>query len=284
MAKKRLGKGLSALIDFNIDEISNDDHIVKYIPLEKIEPNLDQPRKFFSEESLNELANSIKKVGILNPIIVKKINDKYKIISGERRYRAGKIAGIKEIPAIVKDELDEKSSFEISLIENLQREDLNPIEEAESFQKLIDDYGYTHKQIAELIGKDRTYVTNALRLLKLSDFAKECLIKGLISVGHCKVIVNFSEEEQINICKLIIEKELSVREVEKIVRELRAKPQKKDNIKKLLFYNEYKEYFDTISMKLNTRVDIEVGKREKGKIIIHFKDRKELEKILKELS
>ena len=284
MSKKRLGKGLSALIDFDIDDISNGNQVVKYIPIEKIEPNINQPRKFFSDEALNELANSIKKVGILNPIIVKSVNDRYRIISGERRYRACKLAGIKEIPAIIKDKIDEKTSFEISLIENLQREDLNPIEEAESFQKLIDDFGYTHKQIAELIGKDRTYVTNALRLLKLCDFAKECVIKGLISAGHSKVIVNLPEKDQINICKLIIERNLSVREVEKIVRELRAKPQRKDNIKKLLFYNEYKEYFDNISMRLNTRVDIEVGKREKGKIIIHFKNREELEKILKELS
>ncbi len=280
MTKKKLGKGLSALLEINDIENNIEEGIVKYIDINQIEPDPNQPRKNFSEDSIKELANSIKKVGILNPLIVKKEKEKYVIVSGERRFRASKIAGLNEIPVIIKEKIDKKTSFEISIIENIHREDLNPIEEAESFKKLIEEFNYTHQQIGELIGKDRTYITNSLRLLKLSDYVKDCISKGMVSPGHCKVLVNLPEDEQNNICRLIIEKNLSVREVEKLVKKIKQNDQKRENIVKVLFLDEFKDYFNSLAKKLNTNVDIEVGKREKGKLIIHFKNKDELKKIL----
>lgn len=279
MTQKRLGRGLGALLDFNDDE-----NLIQKLPIEKISPSEEQPRKFFDDDSLKELAESIKRVGILNPIIVKSDNGNFKIISGERRFRAAQIAGLTEVPVIIKEEINERTSFEISLIENIHREDLNPIEEAESYRRLIDEFNYTHQQVAELIGKDRSYVTNILRLLKLSDFAKKAIIKGLLTTGHCKVLVNLSEEEQDKLCKIIIERNLSVRETENLVRKLKdTNNNKRENIAKVLFLDEFRDDFENITKKLNTKIDLEVGKREKGKLIIHFKNKEELKKILDEL-
>ena len=279
MTQKRLGRGLGALLDFNDDE-----NLIQKLPIEKISPSEEQPRKFFDDDSLKELAESIKRVGILNPIIVKSDNGNFKIISGERRFRAAQIAGLTEVPVIIKEEINERTSFEISLIENIHREDLNPIEEAESYRRLIDEFNYTHQQVAELIGKDRSYVTNILRLLKLSDFAKKAIIKGLLTTGHCKVLVNLSEEDQNKLCKIIIERNLSVRETENLVRKLKdTNNNKRENIAKVLFLDEFRDDFENITKKLNTKIDLEVGKREKGKLIIHFKNKEELKKILDEL-
>ncbi len=279
MNKRKLGRGLGALLD-----IEENNNIVKKINIDRVIPSEIQPRKFFNDTTINELAESIKKYGILNPIIVKPENGKFKIISGERRYRAAKIANLEEIPVIIKDDLNEKTSFEISLIENIHREDLNPIDEAESYEKLIKEFNYTHQQIANLIGKDRTYVTNMLRLLNLTEFVKTQLINGNLTVGHCKVIVNFSEEEQNKICELIIERKLSVREVENLVSKIKNKKDNKENVVKVLLFKEFKNYFNNISSKLNTKIDIDVGKREKGKLLIHFKNRDELKKILEYIS
>ncbi len=279
MNKRKLGRGLGALLD-----IEENNNIVKKINIDRVIPSEIQPRKFFNDTTINELAESIKKYGILNPIIVKPENGKFKIISGERRYRAAKIANLEEIPVIIKDDLNEKTSFEISLIENIHREDLNPIDEAESYEKLIKEFNYTHQQIANLIGKDRTYVTNMLRLLNLTEFVKTQLINGNLTVGHCKVIVNFSEEEQNKICELIIERKLSVREVENLVSKIKNKKDNKENVVKVLLFQEFKNYFNNISSKLNTKIDIDVGKKEKGKLLIHFKNRDELKKILEYIS
>ena len=279
MNKRKLGRGLGALLD-----IEENNNILKKINIERVIPSEIQPRKFFNDKTINELAESIKKYGILNPIIVKPENGKFKIISGERRYRAAKIANLEEIPVIIKDDLNEKISFEISLIENIHREDLNPIDEAESYEKLIKEFNYTHQQIANLIGKDRTYVTNMLRLLNLTEFVKTQLINGNLTVGHCKVIVNLSEEEQNKICELIIERKLSVREVENLVSKIKNKKDNKENVVKVLLFQEFKNYFNNISSKLNTKIDIDVGKKEKGKLLIHFKNRDELKKILEYIS
>ena len=279
MNKRKLGRGLGALLD-----IEENNNIVKKINIERVIPSEIQPRKFFNDKTINELAESIKKYGILNPIIVKPENGKFKIISGERRYRAAKIANLEEIPVIIKDDLNEKISFEISLIENIHREDLNPIDEAESYEKLIKEFNYTHQQIANLIGKDRTYVTNMLRLLNLTEFVKTQLINGNLTVGHCKVIVNLSEEEKNKICELIIERKLSVREVENLVSKIKNKKDNKENVVKVLLFQEFKNYFNNISSKLNTKIDIDVGKKEKGKLLIHFKNRDELKKILEYIS
>ncbi len=279
MNKRKLGRGLGALLD-----IEENNNIVKKVDIDRVIPSEIQPRKFFNDTSINELAESIKKYGILNPIIVKPENGKFRIISGERRFRAAQIANLKEVPVIIKDDVNEKTSFEISLIENIHREDLNPIEEAESFKRLIAEFNYTHQQIANLIGKDRTYVTNILRLLNLTEFVKTQLINGNLTVGHCKVLVNLTEEEQNKICEVIIDRKLSVREVENLVSNIKNKKNEKENVAKVLLYQEFKDYFNNISSKLNTKIDIDVGKREKGKLLIHFKNREELKKILEYFS
>ncbi len=275
MAKKSvLGKGLTALLDSIDEEVINNE--VVFIDLSDIEPQKSQPRKYFNEDTILSLAESIKKHGVLQPILVSKNNNKYIIIAGERRFRAAKKAGLNEIPAIIKENIDEITSFEISLIENLQREDLNPLEEAESYKNLVDAFNYTHEKIAKLVGKDRTYITNSIRLLKLSDFVKEQLIKKNISTGHAKILVTLPEKKQIELTELVIEKGLTVRELEKIV-SVNKKPERKREI--IFFPEETKK----LSKKFNTKVDIKINKKDKGRIVIYFKNREEFEKLLKDL-
>ncbi len=273
--KSVLGKGLTALLD-NIDEdiINNE---ITFIDLNNIQPHKEQPRKFFDKDKLLTLAESIKKHGVLQPIIVSDNNEgKYKIIAGERRYRAAKIAGLTEIPAIIKENVDEITYFEISLIENLQREDLNPIEEAYSYKNLIEAFNYTHEKVAKLVGRDRSYVTNSLRLLKLSNFVQKQLINGNISTGHAKILASLPEEKQIEYTKLIIEKSLTVRELEKMI----SNKRKQQPVRKTFLLN---EEASQLAKKLNTKVDISINKKEKGKIVIYFKNKDEFKKLLKEL-
>ncbi len=276
MSKKSvLGKGLTALLeDIDEDIIANE---ISFINLEDIEPHQSQPRKYFNEDKITQLSESIKKHGVLQPIIVsEKSNGKYKIIAGERRYRAAKKAKLEEIPAIIKDNIDEITSFEISLIENLQRENLNPIEEALSYKNLSEAFNYTHEKISKLVGKDRTYITNTIRLLKLADFVQEQLIKGVISTGHAKILVTLSEEKQVEYTKLVIEKKLTVRELEKLVSQGKKQSTKREVT---IFPAEVKK----LSEKFNTKVDIKMNKKEKGKIVIHFKNKEEFQKLLKDL-
>jgi ParB family chromosome partitioning protein len=275
MKKKALGKGLSALLgDFSEEKIEE----VNFVPIDSLYPNISQPRKNFDEESIKKLADSISKYGILQPLIVKKENSQFTIIAGERRWRAAKLANLNDVPVIVKENIDDVSVFEISLIENLQREDLNPIEEAESYKKLIEAFNYTHEKLAELIGKNRTYVTNSLRLLKLSKFVKDKLISGELSSGHGKILASLPEDKQNHFAKLILEKGLSVRELEKLIYENGKKKTAPDKQK------EFVEEAGIISKKYNTKVEIKVNKKDKGKIIIHFKNKDELKKLLEELT
>ena len=275
MKKRVLGKGLDALIGDFSDTSSQD---ILIIDIEDIEPMPTQPRKRFDEESIRKLSDSIKKYGIIQPLLVKQENGKYRIIAGERRWRAAKMSNLSEIPVIVKDNVDDVTVFEISLIENLQREDLNPIEEAESYKKLIEAFNYTHEKLAELIGKNRTYVTNSLRLLKLTAFVKEKLIEGELSTGHGKILASLSDDKQIYYAKLTIEKGLSVRGLEQSLSKNSKK--KKNNAQNNKFENETKK----ISNKLNTKVEIKINSKEKGKIILHFKNREELQNLIEELS
>jgi len=276
MAKKSvLGKGLTALLD-NIDEEAINNEII-FIDLDDIVTQKEQPRKYFNKEKIANLAESIKKHGVLQPIIVSKdTNGKYKIIAGERRFRAAKEAELNEIPAIIKENIDEITSFEISLIENLQRENLNPIEEAMSYKNLVEAFNYTHEKVAKLVGKDRTYITNSIRLLKLTDFVQQQVINGNISTGHAKILVTFSEDKQIELTDLVIKNRLTVRELEKIVSQ-NKKPASKQQA--TIFPNEVKK----LSEKFNTKVDIKINKKEKGRIVIYFKNKDEFQKLLKDL-
>lgn len=225
-----LGKGLSSLLGSK-EKINFGEKELLFIDINKIFRNENQVRKNFDNESLNALAESIKRNGVIQPILLLKKDDKFQIIAGERRYRASKIAGLKEIPSIILDE-DEMKLFEISLIENLQREDLNPIEEALAYKELVDLKKITHNEISNMIGKSRTYITTTISLLKLDKYVQECIIEKKISRGHAKLLVGLKSNEQKKYSDMIFEKNLSVRELEKILQN--DKKEKKVNNKKIV--------------------------------------------------
>jgi len=215
MQRKALGRGLAQLLG---ETTTDSKSKFNFISLDSIEVG-DQPRKNFDEESLRELSESIKQVGILQPLLVVRHNDGYKLIAGERRWKAAKMAGLREVPAIILDNFSELNLRAIQLIENLQRQDLNPIEEAKAFQDLIKNHSLTHEKLAEILGKSRAYVSNALRLLNLEASVLELVAKGLISVGHAKVLVSVSSSvAQKSLAKKILSAGLSVRELEEIVK------------------------------------------------------------------
>ena len=197
------------------------------VKLSKVEPNREQPRKNFDEDSLQELAESLKQFGMLQPILVQNRGDYYEIIAGERRWRAAKIAGLKEVPVIVR-ELTDQEIVEISLIENIQREDLNPIEEAQAFQQLIQEFHLTQEEIANRVSKNRATITNSMRLLKLDIRVQDMLAEGKISSGHARALLGLEEgERQYQVAAKIIEEKLSVRDVEKLVKMMNRPPKEK---------------------------------------------------------
>lgn len=272
--KKRLGKGLNALLDLEVsgDEIINMD-------INDIEPDLEQPRKSFNEDKLKDLAESIKKHGIIQPIIVKKEGDCYRIVAGERRWRAAKMINLTEIPVIVRD-LNKKEVREIALIENLQREDLNIIEEALAFKELINKYSLTQGELSKILGKSRVVITNTIRLLKLTDVAKEALIQKRITEGHARLLITIDNpKKQKEILVAIIEKKMTVRELEKYINK-NDKKMKKDNEKKEQEKDlDIKKIEEKIQNKLKTKVNIKNNKNNKGSISIEYYSRDELLKI-----
>jgi len=277
MSKKRkaLGKGLSALISEDLNK-ADDNNIVE-IDLNLIEPNPNQPRKTFDNEKIQELADSIKEHGLIQPVIVKKVEDNYQLIAGERRWRACIELGMDKISAIVRD-LDNKSQTEIALIENIQREDLNPIDEGVAYELLIERYDLTQEELSQIVGKSRVYVTNILRLLKLSDRVKEKIKTGEISQGHGKILVGLSENRQYQLLNRIVKEKLSVRELEKIVKNLKNEPakSKKIPVKEPYILNLEEE----LQSALNTDIKIK-NKGKKKKIEIFFSDDDQLENIYK---
>jgi ParB family chromosome partitioning protein len=287
MAAKKtpaLGKGLEALlgnaaINKNDADVSSLAAELSYIPLSKIEPNPDQPRKEFDEETLAELAQSIKENGIIVPLTVIKENGKYILIAGERRYRAAKSVGLKDVPAYIRI-ATKKEVMEMALVENIQREDLNAIEIALSLKGLIEECNLTQEQMSERIGKNRSTITNYLRLLKLPAEVQLALKNDAISMGHARCLINLeSESEQIEIMKKIIEKELSVRQVEELVKQNKEKTQPKSKTKKQLpeYHSSKKE---SLSSLLDTSIEIMRSQRGKGKITIAFKNDKDFERIM----
>jgi len=233
MSKRALGKGLGALIS-EAKTSSDEKEGVLELGINEIEPNSNQPRKSFDEKALIQLSESIKEHGIIQPIIVKKEGDIYRIVAGERRWRAARLLGLKKIPAIVRD-FSNKQVMEIALIENIQREDLNPIEEAEAYERLIVEHNMTQEQISNSIGKSRPAIANSLRLLTLSDNIKKFLISGQITSGHARALLSLEDKKkQESICNEIIEKNLSVRETEKLVKSIKNKDKesKKKSCKK----------------------------------------------------
>ena len=288
--KRGLGRGLNALINTGTDAESkentkeNNEYKEVFVNISLVEPNRNQPRKEFDKDALSELANSIKQYGILQPIIVQKNEDMYEIIAGERRWRAAKEAGLTEVPVIIRD-YDKQKIMEISIIENIQRENLNPIEEAMAYQSLMEEYGLKHEELAERVSKNRSTITNSMRLLKLSDNIQQMIIDGKISAGHAKVLLsveNTSEQEKI--AQELISKSLSVRELEKLVKQYikpRKKKKSKDDTDYSLFYKEYEDRLKDI---LGTKVQINTKDKNKGRIEIDYYSAAELERIVELLN
>ena len=284
--KRGLGRGLNALIntgpDIEVKEKSKDNNDNKevFVNISLVEPNRNQPRKEFDKEALSELAASIKQYGILQPIMVQKNGDMYEIIAGERRWRAAKEAGLKEVPVIVRD-YDKQKIMEISIIENIQRENLNPIEEAMAYQCLMEEYGLKHDELADKVSKNRSTITNSMRLLRLSENIQQMIIDGKISTGHAKVLLSVeNKEEQEKIAAKLISKSLSVRELEKLVKKY-IKPRKKKENKETIDYSLfYKEYEDKLKDILGTKVQINTKDKNKGRIEIDYYSAAELERIV----
>ena len=284
MAKRvsGLGKGLDSLIPVpSKEDMKKAETMMK---ISQVEPNREQPRKNFEEESLQELAESIKQYGVIQPLIVHKKDDYYEIIAGERRWRAAKMAGLKEIPVIIK-EYSSQEIMEISLIENIQREDLNPIEEAKAYQRLIKEYNLTQEEVAKRVSKSRTQITNTMRLLKLTEEVQNMLIEDLISSGHARALVAVDDEKlQLKLAQKIESEALSVRETETLVKEaLNPTPvrEKKENSQakeqEEIIYRETEKRLENI---LGSKVYIHKKKGEKGKIEISYFSMEELERII----
>ncbi len=270
--RKALGKGLGALFP----DLQEEKDLIIYLPVDRILPNPHQPRRYFDSQKIDEMAQTILEKGIFSPILVRKNENQYEIISGDRRLRAAKKAGLKEVPVIIK-EADSLSSFEISLIENIQREDLNPIEEAEAYHTLISFSGYNHETLSKKLGKDRSTITNSLRLLNLPNEIKEAIMNGSISPAHGRTLLSLkSPEDQIKAMNIVIHKGLSVRETEKLIksfytqRKSKHRPSKDIHLKSI--ENELKHLFST-QVKIS-----KVGK--KGKITIEFYNLDDLDRIL----
>jgi len=284
MAKKKsmkggLGKGLDLLIPGA--ETKEEKKEALLLKTSQLEPNKDQPRKKFDEEAIEELAQSIKQYGIIQPIIVCKKDDYYQIIAGERRWRAAKKAGIREVPVVVKEYTD-KEIAEISLIENIQREDLNPIEEAKSYKRLIDEYKLTQEELSERVSKSRTEIANKMRLLKLHDEVQKMLISGALSAGHARALLGLeSKKDQLKAANEIIEKSLSVRQTEDLVKKMNEP--KKDKTAKgkeadsLDFV--YRDLEKKLSDCLGTKVRISRKDKNKGKIEINYYSEDELDRL-----
>jgi ParB family chromosome partitioning protein len=249
--------------------------------IEEIVPNRSQPRKHFDESKLQELAASIKEKGILEPLIVRKVDSGYEIVVGERRWRAAQKAGLREIPILIK-EIGERESLELSLIENLQREDLNPLEEAEAFKRLTEEFGFSQGDLATRIGKDRTTVTNALRLLKLPTEVKNQLLQNTITSGHARAILGLeNREKQKELCSLIIQRGLSVRETEALAKRWSEKPKRvsPSTKRKGDLESQLRSLQDSLRRHLGTKVTIH-QKGKKGKIEIEYYSDGDLERIV----
>jgi ParB family chromosome partitioning protein len=305
--KKGLGRGLGAFFGDEVVESVKNDESTAYVTEQKekkksvpkkstedpdfgneitikigrIEPNADQPRKDFREDQLQELAESIRQYGVLQPLLVQKKGDMYEIIAGERRWRAAKIAGLKEVPVVIR-EYSAQQAVEIALIENVQREDLNPIEEALAYQRLIQEFNLKQEEIAERVAKNRTTITNSLRLLKLDAEVQKMLIAGELSNGHARALLGVEKaEQQIALAKKVVEMHLSVRETEKAVKQLAEVPKEKkkketDTALELVF----RELEDRMKSVMGTKVNINRKDKSKGRIEIEYYSEEELERIV----
>lgn len=289
--KSGLGKGLDSLIKDNssakktaaantssenkAEEMKSGEQMIK---INMVEPNRDQPRKKFEEDALLELADSIKQFGVLQPLLVRKRKDYYEIIAGERRWRAAKMAGVKEVPVIIKD-YTEQEIVEIGLIENIQRENLNPIEEAMAFKKLLEEFNLKQDEVAERVSKSRTAVTNSMRLLKLDERVQEMIVDDMISTGHARALLAIDDkEQQYDLANKIFDEKLSVRETEKLVKEIKnpKKPKMKKKVENEFVYTDLENRMKEV---MGTKVNISSKGNGKGKIEIEYYSDDELERM-----
>ena len=282
MAAKKggLGKGLDAIFS---EKDMEDSNTAVAIRIDELEPNRAQPRKSFDDESIAELADSISRHGVLQPLLVRPlIGGGYQIVAGERRWRAARMAGVKEVPAVVRD-LSESEVMQLALIENLQREDLNPLEEAGGYQALIEEYGFTQEDVARTVGRSRPAVANALRLLALPEDLRELVSEGVLSAGHARTLLAFPDEESMRrAAKLAVEQELSVRQLEKLAQgakeQLEEQEEKREPPKRRI------PYFDEVELALNEHLGRRVavkGNKKKGTLQIEFYGEDDLAELLK---
>lgn len=289
---KGLGKGLDALIppsagDTKAKEVKE---VVKetatstqgsetIVKITKVEPNREQPRKNFDEDALLELSDSIKQFGVIQPILVQDRKDHYEIIAGERRWRAAKLAGLKEVPVIIKN-YTEREIVEISLIENIQRQDLNPIEEAQAYKRLLTEFNLKQDEVAERVSKSRTAVTNSMRLLKLSEEVQQMVINDMLTTGHARALLAIENpEEQYTLAQKVFDEKLSVRDVEKLVKNVHkpAKPKKMDNKTLELIYQDIEE---KLKQSLSTKVTVVSKGDGAGKIEIEFYSHEDMDRLI----
>ena len=278
MATKKtgLGKGLDALFGSPVQESTEEENqnLVKYLKIIEIEPNVNQARKVFDDEALEELSESIKNYGVIQPIIVSKKENHYEIIAGERRWRASKKAGLTEIPAIIRDD-DKRRNQEISLIENIQREDLNPIEKAKGIKILMEEYDLTQQKVADILGKSRSGIANTVRLLNLDQRVINLALEGKLTEGHCKTLLSIDDnDKQYDMALYMIETGSSVREAEKKMKT--RKKMKKINSEYEPIYRDIENSFQQF---FGTKVKLDAGTK-KGKIVIQYSSNDELERIL----
>lgn len=287
MVKKRgLGKSLDALLSYTTTEVkdnaANDKNQEKItqLSISYLQRGKYQPRREIDTESLQDLASSIRMQGIIQPLIVRPIeNHQYEIIAGERRFRAAQLIGLNEVPVIIRHIPDE-AAIAIALIENIQRENLNPIEEASALQRLIEEFGMTHQQVAEAVGKSRASVTNLLRLLALQDEVKQMLERGHIEMGHARTLLTLPEATQRETAHLIVSRQLSVRETENLVRRLQSPST--NHSQKTLDPN-IVNLQENLSRQLKLRVAIHCNAKGKGRLVIHYRNLKELDKLLAQI-
>ena len=308
--KRGLGRGLDALIPAGIgreqeagsgpqaendpgstkdstyqsDSVTETGERIITVNITQVEPNRNQPRKTFDEDSLEELSDSIRQHGILNPLIVQDRQDHYEIIAGERRWRAAKKAGLKEIPVIIRD-LTDTEIAEVALIDNIQREDINAIEEAMAFKKLIDDFGYTQDVVAEKVSKSRVAVTNSLRLLKLTEAVRQMVIDGKLTTGHARALISVDDPgEQEKLAEQIFDGKLSVRDTEKLIKDLgKTAPQKRERKRNESLEAVYRQLSERVGSALGTKVEISSKGEGKGVLSIEFYSSDDLEHITDKL-
>ena len=285
-----LGKGLDSLIPDAVGEAKAKKEVkettgekdggVVIVKITSVEPNRKQPRKNFNEDKLQELADSIKQVGMLEPPLVQDRKDHYEIIAGERRWRAAKLAGLKEIPVIIRDYSDQEI-MEISLIENIPREDLNPIEEAQAYKRLLTEFNLKQDEVAERVSKSRAAVTNSIRLLKLSDEVQQMVIDDMISTGHARALLAVEDhDEQYNLAQKIFDEKLSVRDVEKLVRNMHKPAKPKIKLDDKTMQTIYLDIEEKLKQKLSTKVIVTSKGEGVGKIEIEFYSHDDLDRLL----